>query len=313
MKALKKISVLAAVTLTSMAIQAQQDPMFTHYMDNTLMVNPAYAGSREALTVTALQRMQWVDFKGAPVTQTITVHAPLPNEHLGLGLSVLNDKIGPSNNTSVYVDFAYIMKLSPKSKLALGVNAGASMFQASLSSLQLDQTSDPVFQNNINNQITPNFGFGAYYYRERFYAGISVPNLLQNNYSVVNEANGTTMLGMEQRHYYFIAGTVIRMTDNLEFKPTTLVKVTAGAPSQIDLTGSFIIMNRLLLGVMFRSGDAFGGLVGVNVTDQLHLGYSYDWSYGLASSKYNQGSHEIVLRYDFLFYNKKQIHSPRYF
>ncbi|MFI5148841.1 MAG: type IX secretion system membrane protein PorP/SprF [Bacteroidia bacterium] len=305
--------VLALASLGSLQMTAQQDPMFTHYMDNTLMINPAYAGSREALTVTALQRMQWVDFKGAPVTQTITMHAPLPNEHLGLGLSVLNDKIGPSNNTSVFVDFAYIMKLSPKSKLALGVNAGASMFQANLSTLQVEQASDPLFQNNVNNQMTPNFGFGAYYYRERFYAGISVPNLMQNNYSVVNEANGTSKLGLEQRHYYLIAGTVIRMSDNLEFKPTTLVKVTPGAPSEIDLTGTFIVMKKLLLGVMFRSGDAFGGLVGLNVTEQLHLGYSYDWSYGLSSSKYNQGSHEIVLRYDFLFYNKKQIHSPRYF
>ncbi len=313
MKALKKIAILSVVSMAGLTMSAQQEPMFTHYMDNTLLVNPAYAGSRDALTVNALQRMQWVDFKGAPVTQTITVHAPLRDEHLGLGLSVVNDKIGPSNNTSVFVDFAYIMKLSPKSKLALGVNGGINVFQASLSSLQLEQQADPVFQNNISNQTTPNFGFGAYYYRERFYAGISVPNLMQNNYSVVNEPDGTTQMGSEQRHYYLIAGTVIKMTDNLDFKPTTLVKVTAAAPAQLDLTASFIIMKRLMVGVMYRSGDALGALVGVNVTEQLHIGYSYDWSYGLATSKYNQGSHEIELRYDFIFYNKKQIHSPRYF
>ena len=313
MKALKKIALLSVASLTGLWMDAQQEPMFTHYMDNTLMVNPGYAGSRDALTVTALQRMQWVDFKGAPVTQTITIHAPLRNEHIGIGLSVLNDKIGPTNNTSAFVDFAYIMKLSPKSKLALGLNAGINMFQASLSSLQLDQPTDPTFQNIINNHTTPNFGFGAYYYRERFYAGISVPNLMQNNYSVINEPNGTTLLGVEQRHYYFIAGTVIKMTENLAFKPTTLVKVTMGAPAQADLTASFIIMKRLLIGAMYRTGDAFGALVGINITDQFHLGYSYDYSYGLSSSKYNQGSHEIMLRYDFIFYNKKQIHSPRYF
>jgi len=103
------------------------------------------------------------------------------------------------------------------------------------------------------------------------------------------------------------------MTDDLAFKPTTLVKVTPGAPIQADLTGSFIIMKRLLLGAMYRTGDAVGGLVGFDITDQLHIGYSYDWSFGLQTSMYNQGSHELVLRYDFICFDKKQIHSPRNF
>ncbi len=313
MKPLNKITIVLIAALGSLTLLAQQDPMYTHYMDNTLVINPGYAGSRDALTVTALHRSQWVDFKGAPKTQTITMHAPLKNEHLGMGLAVLNDKIGPSNNTSVAVDFAYIMQMNKKSKLALGLSAGASIFQANLSSLNLDQQSDPTFQNNITNHITPNLGFGAYYYRERFYAGVSTPNLVQNSYSIINSANGTTLTAKEQRHYYLIAGTVINLTENLAFKPTTFIKVTTAAPLQVDLTGSFIIMKRLLLGAMFRSGDAFGALIGFNITDQLHLGYSYDWSYGLKTSKYNQGSHEILLRYDFIFSSKKQIHSPRYF
>jgi type IX secretion system PorP/SprF family membrane protein len=313
MKALKKTTFILGSAFASLTMNAQQEPMFTHYMDNTLEINPAYAGSREALTITALDRSQWVDFKGAPVTQTLTMHAPLPNEHLGIGFSVLNDKIGPVNNTSVVVDFAYIMKVSKKSKLAFGLSAGAQFFQADLSALQLDQQSDPVFENNITNKVTPNFGFGAYYYRERFYAGISVPNLLENSYSVINQPNGSTLTGLQQRHYYFIAGTVLPIADNLAFKPTTFVKVTDGAPAQIDVTASFIIMKKLSLGAMFRSGDAVGGLIGFDITDQFHIGYSYDWSYGLETSRYNQGSHEIVLRYDFIFFSKKQIHSPRYF
>ena len=312
-KTFKRIAIVLVSTLTSLTIHAQQDPMYTHYMDNTLVINPGYAGSRDALTVTALHRSQWVDFKGAPKTQTITMHAPLKNQHLGVGLSVMNDKIGPSNNTSVVGDFAYRMQLTTKSKLALGLSAGAHIFQANLSSLQLDQQSDPVFQNNIYNHVTPNLGFGAYYSRERFYAGISAPDLIQNKYSVVNQINGSTLTATEQRHYFFIAGTVLHITDNLDFKPTTLIKVTSAAPIQADLTASFIIMKRLLVGAMFRTGDAFGALVGFNITDQFHIGYSYDWSYGLQTSRYNQGSHEIILRYDFLFFDKKQIHSPRYF
>jgi type IX secretion system PorP/SprF family membrane protein len=237
------------------------------------------------------------------------MHSPLQNQHIGVGLSILNDKIGPTNNTSIVADFAYRMQLTKKSKLALGVSAGAHIFQANLNTLQLDQQADPTFQNNVTNRVTPNFGFGAYYSRERFYAGISIPNLVENTY----QSGGSTLNGKEKRHYFFIAGTMIKLSDNLEFKPTTLVKLTDGAPVQMDLTASFIISKKLLLGAMFRTGDAFGGLIGFNVTDQFHIGYSYDWSYGLQTSRYNQGSHEIMLRYDFIFSSKKQIHSPRYF
>jgi type IX secretion system PorP/SprF family membrane protein len=292
----------------SLSSPAQQDPMYSHYMYNTLIVNPGYAGSRDALTITALHRSQWVGFKEAPVTQTLTMHTPLSNEHLGIGLSVSNDKIGPTNNTSVFANYAYIIKLTEKSKLAFGINAGVSIFQVNLNSRQLDVQNDPAFQNNINNQVTPNFGLGAYYSRERLYAGISVPNLLENSYSAVN----TVSLGMKQRHYFLIAGTVLNITDNLAFKPTILVKETAGAPVQADLTASFIIVKRLLVGIMHRTGDSFGGLAGFDITEQFHLGYSYDWSFGIRTGSYNSGSHELVLRYDVLF-NKKQIHSPRNF
>jgi len=310
MKTIKKISIISFLTLGSLTVSAQQVPMYTHYMYNTLVINPAYAGSRDALTVTGLYRTQWVGFSGAPVIQTLTAHAPLKNQHLGLGFSVVNDK---RNSTSVVVDFAYKMQLTAKSKLALGISGGMNLFQAQLSSLNLDQQTDPTFQNNINNRVIPNFGFGAYYSRERFYAGISAPSLLQNNYSIVTNADGSTLIGKEQRTYYLIAGTVIKISDNLAFKPTTLIKVTAGAPIQADLTASFIIVKKLTLGIMYRSGDAAGALIGFDITNQFHLGYSYDWSYGLKTSVYNQGSHELMLRYDFIYGSKKQIHSPRYF
>jgi len=313
MNTLYKISIGFVLTIVSLNIQAQQTPMYTHYMDNTLVVNPAYAGSRDALTVTAINRMQWVDFEGAPITQSITLHSPLENDHLGLGFSILNDKIGPTNLTSVVIDFAYRFKLTENSKMSFGLSAGANLYQANLSALQLDVQNDPVFLNNINNHITPNIGFGAYYSRERFYAGFSIPNLLETSYSEIDQGNGTSLIGKEQRHYFFIVGALFHVTENLDFKPTSFVKVTVGAPIEADLTASFIIQKRFLLGAMFRTGDAVGGLIGFNITEQLHLGYSYDWSFGLQTFKYNKGSHELVLRYDFLIFDKKQIHSPRYF
>ena len=313
MKTFKIIAFIIGFILGGLTVQAQQDPMYTHYMDNTLIVNPAYAGSRDALTVTGLFRSQWVDFKGAPVNQTITMHAPLTNEHIGLGLAVSNDKIGPINNSSIVGDFAYRMNLGKKSILALGLSAGINIFQANLSALQLNQSGDPTFQNNINNQLTPNIGFGAYYYREHFYVGASCSNLLQNNYSAINQTNRIALIGQEQRSYYLIAGAVFNLGNDVAFKPTTLLKGTAGAPVEVDLTASFIIVKRLLLGAMYRTGDAVGALVGFYITPQFYLGYSYDWSYGLKTPLYNLGSHEIVLRYDFLRIGKKQVHSPRYF
>jgi type IX secretion system PorP/SprF family membrane protein len=202
--------------------------------------------------------------------------------------------------------------MNEKSKLALGLSAGVNMFRANLNELNLDQQIDPVFQSDIKS-ITPNFGFGVYFYRERFYAGVSTPDLLQNSYSIVNQENGTTLIGKEQRHYFMIVGAMFNLGDNLAFKPTTLIKLTPAAPIQADVTASFIIMRRLLLGGMFRTGDAFGALIGIDITNQFHLGYSYDWSYGLETSKYNKGSHEILLRYDLITSKNKQIHSPRNF
>src|SRR5665647_185510 len=144
MNTLYKISIGFVLTIGSLNIQAQQAPMYTHYMNNTLVVNPAYAGSRDALTVTAINRMQWVDFEGAPVTQSLTMHMPLSNEHMGIGLSVLNDKIGPTNTTSLVFDYAYRFNLTEKSKMAFGLSVGANLFQANLSALELDVQNDPV-------------------------------------------------------------------------------------------------------------------------------------------------------------------------
>lgn len=301
------------LALASFKLSAQQSPMYTHYMYNTLVVNPGYAGSRDALTITALHRSQWVNFDGAPMTQTLTMHSPLKNHPVGLGMSIFNDKIGPINNTSIVADFAYRMKLGVKSKLALGLSGGANIMQAQLSKLLLNQENDPTFQNNISNRATPTLGFGAYYSRERFYLGVSVPQLIENKLSSTTQLNGTNFLGKEQRHYFLIAGAVFNLSSNLAFKPTTLIKVTASAPIQADVTASFIIAKKLTVGAMYRTGDAVGALIGFDLTSQFHVGYAFDWSSGVRTSKYNQGSHELMIRYDFLSVSRKQIHSPRYF
>ena len=313
MKTHKKIIAGILIGLGSFSLQAQQVPMFTHYMYNTLSINPAYAGSRQAFSITGLHRSQWVGFSGAPITQTLTMHSPA-GEHVGLGLSLMNDRIGPVNTTSIFGSFAYIMKLTEKSKLALGLSGGANILQAELNKIDVVDESDPVFI-ATNSKTMPNFGFGAYYSMERFYAGVSIPNLLENNYLSTTLDNGTQSLAKERRHYFFIAGAMLDLTENgnLAFRPTTLVKYVYAAPAQVDLTAAFILRKKLLLGAMWRSDDAVGALIGLDLSEQLYVGYSFDYSFGVRTFKYNQGSHEVVLRYDFIFTSKKQIISPRYF
>lgn len=310
MKNIKKIFLLGIVLMIYNSSHAQQDPMFTHYMYNTLAVNPGYAGSRDALTITGLHRTQWVDFKGAPVTQTITLHTPVAGDKVGLGLSVISDKIGPVKTNSFYADFAYRLQISSRSKLAIGLKGGLSSMQANLSSLKLDDQSDASFQKDINSKVLPNFGMGIYYQRERFYAGLSAPKLLENDFS--DGAVSTNKL-MEKRHYFFIAGGMLKLSNSIDFKPTTYVKVVNGAPVEGDLTATFIFKHKLMLGAMYRTGDAVGALIGFNFTEQLHAGYSYDWSFGNQTFKYNQGSHEVMLSYDFIYKQKGKVRSPRYF
>ena len=310
MKKILTITILVFISYTSFA---QQDAQFTHYMFNTLAVNPGYAGSRDALTVTGLHRSQWVGFDGAPVTQTVTLHTPAFSENIGLGLSVINDEAGPVKNTSFYADFAYKLKLGA-GKLALGLKGGLSRRSENLSTIALGDQVDNSFMKDVGSELLPNVGFGVYYSAERFYVGASAPRLLENDFSS-NTTSGGTSLSKETNHYFFIAGAVFNLTSNgeVKIKPTAFVKMTNGAPLEGDITATFLFHDKIWLGPMFRTGDAYGALIGYNFTDQLSAGYSFDWSYTNNTSKYNNGSHEVMLRYDFRYNNKAKIRSPRYF
>jgi len=308
---MKRFIIILTVILAGTLAKGQQDPMFTHYMYNTLSVNPAYAGSRDAMTVTALHRSQWVGFTGAPVTQTLTLHTPVGSDQIGLGLSVVHDKIGPTKFTSIYGDFAYRIRLTEKSKLSFGIKGGINLLTANLQELELDQPGDASFNQNFENMLMPNFGFGIYYSRERFYAGISTPKLLEQTY--YQGTQGAISAAKEKGHYYLIAGTMFPISRFVDMKPSALVKMTAGAPIELDVTALFEFDKRVNAGIMYRTGDALGVICGLRITDQFELGYSFDYSMTNTTFKYNQGSHEIMLRYDFIFGNAHRIKSPRYF
>lgn len=293
-------------------INAQQDPMFTHYAFNTLAINPAYAGSRDALTITGLHRSQWVSFDGAPTTQTLTAHSPIIKENIGIGLSLLNDKIGPTNTSSLYLDFSYKIKINQRAKLSFGLKGGLNLQKTDLTSLNIKEINDPLFIEDIKSEILPNFGFGLYYYTDKYYVGISIPKLLENDFNE-NSVTASTNLASEKKHYFLIGGSIFKISQSIVLKPTTFIKITNGAPIEADLTANFIILERFWAGIMYRTGDAFGAITGLNITDQLAVSYSFDFSIANTTVKYNGGSHEIMVRYDFIFKEHKMIRSPRYF
>lgn len=301
---MKKLLILLLTTLPCL-LSAQQDPMFTHYMYNTLWLNPAYAGTRDALTFTAIHRSQWVGFDGAPVDQTFTAHMPFYDNKMGAGLSVINDKIGPTKSTIIAGDWAYQLKLDDKSKLGFGIKALVNIFNNNINGLRLDEQNDAAFASNYQT-VKPNVGTGFYYHRERFYAGISTPKLIQNKLGKGLAA------AKEQRHYFIILGGVLKMNDKIKFKPTAFVKATEAAPLEADLTANFLFSDCFTAGLMYRTGDAFGALLAYTHKKSITLGYSFDWSTANTTGKYNNGSHEIMLRYD-LIPNKTKIKSPRYF
>jgi type IX secretion system PorP/SprF family membrane protein len=301
-----------ALTLLCHISLAQQDAMYTHYMFNTQAVNPAYAGSREALSVTTLHRSQWAShFPRNPVTQSLTLHTPLRNENIGMGLSIFNDRLGPEKTTSIFADFAYRIQVSDYGKLSFGLKGGLSMHSIDYDILNPEQADDPVLRNNENSLWLPNFGFGLYYTNNKFYAGFSIPQLIEENF-LSNTVVGGAKFAL-QRHYYFIAGTVLKFSDDINFKPTTYIKTTKGVPVEVDLTASFQFYDRFLLGVMLRTRDAIGALAGFQINEQWSIGYSYDWSVLNQIPNNNFGSHEIVLRYDMFFLESHHIKSPRHF
>jgi type IX secretion system PorP/SprF family membrane protein len=310
---MKKIILFAAIALTLVSgkIFAQQDPQFSHYMYNTVSVNPAYAGSREVLNITGLHRSQWIGLDGAPTTQTLSMNTPLRNKKMGIGFSVVNDRIGPINQTFIYADYSYSVKLSKTLKLAFGLKAGVNWFQPKISTLETIAANDPSFVNStMESVVKPNVGAGIYLHSEKFYVGASAPRMLQNKFNL-GTANTDTTAVKELRHMFFIAGYIWPVTSQLKLKPSVQVKVVQNAPVSIDGTVEAIIRDKFSLGAGMRVGDSYYGMVGYQFTSQFKAGFAYDYS-ATRLQNVNNGTVELMLSYDFMFNNDK-LRSPRYF
>lgn len=291
--------------MTAYVSYGQQDPQFTNYMFNPISVNSAYTGSRGHLTVFALHRTQWVGLDGAPTTQSFNIDSPI-GKNVGLGFSVINDKLGPSDEFYLDANFSYTLNLSDEKKLSFGIKAGGRMFNVDWSKGQF-QNPEAIFQENINSEFLPTIGAGVYYHSEKSYLGLSVPNFLTDlHYDDIKES-----LAAERLHFFLIGGTVFNLNKSTKFKPAFLVKHVTGAPLIFDLSANFMFNDNLRLGAAYRWDDSVSGLIGLQVLPQVLVGYSYDFT-TTELQKYNSGTHEIFLRFE-LRSKEKQIKSPRFF
>ncbi|MBS1534976.1 MAG: type IX secretion system membrane protein PorP/SprF [Bacteroidetes bacterium] len=293
---------------TAAAGFAQQDAQFTQYMYNTININPAYAGSRGALSIFGLHRTQWVGLDGAPVTNTLSMNTPINDSRLGLGLSFINDRIGPTKENSISVDVSYTIPTSETYKLSFGIKGTGNFFGLNTSDLNPEQQNDAALVNY--NKFTPNIGAGVYLHSDKSYIGLSVPNFIQNK--KLNNSNGDNVAILQERiNYYLIAGHVFDLTPDIKFKPAVLTKVVTGSPLQVDLSGNFMFYEKFVLGAAYRWDAAVSALAGFQITDGLYIGYGYDLE-TTRLRKYNSGSHEVFLRFE-LFNNYNKIISPRFF
>jgi type IX secretion system PorP/SprF family membrane protein len=297
---------LFVLVFTGLVSYAQQDAQFTQYMYNTININPAYAGSRGVLSIFGLHRTQWVGIDGAPTTNAFSVNTPFNNSRVGLGVSFVNDRIGPTTENNISVDFSYTIPVNEQTKLSFGIKGSGNIFSLDANDLNPQDPGDDHLQ-NVDAKFRPNVGAGVYLHGDKFYAGLSVPNFIRTTQYADNDFS----INQEEINYYLIAGYVADLGPNVKFKPALLTKMVLGAPLQIDASANFLLYEKLTLGAAYRWSAAFSGMVGFQITDGLLIGYAYDHE-TTELRHYSSGSHEVFLRFE-LFNKVDRINTPRFF
>lgn len=308
---MKRLYLLAATAFIFVAgeMSAQQNPHYSQYMYNQSVLNPAYAGSTEALSMGVLHRQQWAGLEGAPVTTTLFGHKRV-GKNVGLGLSAISDKVGPVKENNIYGDFSYTLDLGNNNHLALGLKAGVTMHDIGLYSDIgngfVPDANDPAFAEDSKSTLF-NVGLGAYYYTENYYVGLGVPNLLKGTYL---DYDGK-QYGTQEMHMFLTGGYVFEVNDMVKLKPSTMVKYTMNAPITFDISLNAMFMDKLEVGATYRLEDAIGGMINYRLLPNLRVGYAYDHVMSDLKVK-GKASHEFILLYD-IFFARKVSSSPRYF
>ena len=297
---------LFAMLLVGLVSYSQQDSQYTQYMYNTETVNPAYAGSRGVMSIFGLYRTQWVGLDGAPKTGAFSINSPIENTNLGVGVTFINDQIGPTVDNTIAADISYTIQTSEVYKLSFGIKGTADLFNLDVTKLNYTDQADPLLQ-NLHNNFSPNVGAGVYFHSDKSYFGLSIPDFFQTK----RYSDNDIAVYKERMNLYVIGGYVFDLSPDLKFKPAFLAKTVEGAPLQLDLSGNFLINDKFMLGAAWRWSAAASFMAGFQISDGLYIGYGYD----LDTTKlahYNSGSHEVFLRFE-LFKRQDRIVSPRFF
>jgi len=307
---MKKVLLLVVLAFSTVSIFAQQEMMVSQYMFNGLLLNPAYAGTHEYFSASVLHRSQWVKFDDSPVSQVFSIDGPIAKNKLGVGLLVTNDKLGVTSALDVSGNLSYKLDLGV-GHLSFGLKAGISSYSANLNDLVVWDNDDPLYaQGNISNEMVTKFGFGMYYYTEKFYAGLSVPTIYSIDKGIISENSDEDSYFTQ--HYYLNTGYVFETSSIFAVKPSILVKYEPAAPVEIDINCNFLFFQKFWLGAGYRSGDALVGMLEYNITPQLRAGYAYDYTL-TDIADYSSGSHEIMIAFDFGKNVQIKTRSPRYF
>lgn len=292
------LTVIIFLVITKKAI-GQQDPLYTQYMDNLLVVNPGVAGSVDGGNLLLVSRNQWVSFPGAPVTRSISFNTPA-GEKVGLGVSVMFDKIGPQKQTGVYFDYSYFLKVGENFKLGMGLKAGVSFYRAALTDL-VTIDSDPIYSRDIYKNFLPNLGVGLYLFSDNTYFGISVPKLIKNTIS--REGYETEYVNKEESHIYAVAGTKFNLGPDFQLKTYGMLRYVHNSPFSIQTTVMVGFKEKFWFGGMSRFGDASGVVAQFQASEKILIGYSYDITTSVLNV-FSNGTHEIMFRYNFGFVKK---------
>lgn len=311
MKRAKIFLLLAGTLILSVDALAQQDAMYSQYMFNTLAINPAYAGSRNVLSATALHRAQWSGIAGAPKTTTLTIDAAVNSKKIGLGFQIFNDEVGITKTTGGAASYAYRIRMDEGS-LAFGLQGNLYQYTADFTSVPLSSSGgyDPAFANNVN-KLMFNFGTGVYYNSDRYYVGLSAQGLLNNRLNENNAATDSTQGNRKSLHLFLASGYVFPLAEDFKLKPSFLIKAVGGAPVEADLNATLWIKDVIAFGAQYRTSSDVAALVELQATPQIRIGYSYDRS-TTGLKNFNSGSHEIMIRFEFGS-SRGKILSPRYF
>jgi type IX secretion system PorP/SprF family membrane protein len=305
---IKRLIHIILFVLTTLTLSGQgHTPLYSQYWINGLAINPAYAGSRECFSNSVMYRKQWIGFKGAPETQTISSHAPLLNEKHSIGLLLYHEKIGISHNYDIYGNYAFRFRLAG-GKFALGLKAGTSIIQSTYSDIITEDAGDDEFSSSENViSYQPNFGFGIYYYSDRFYLGASVPSFLSYR---SKEEKYTAYNDVKNYDFLISSGVLIGKSDIFKLRPTFLLRYKLNGDYQFDVGSNFILYNVFWIGAAYRYNDEIAFMFEYQINDQIRLGGSYDLAIGDLAGV-NDGSFEILLRYEFKY--KVRAVSPRFF